>query len=220
MIAILGGTGDLGQGLAMRWALAGEKVVIGSRSQEKAEKVAQELSAKIGKPIAGETNLEATKAADFIVLSTPFEGCEKILEEVATALAKDKILLSAMVPMKPIDNLLSFCPPPAGSAAETVAKLVGDKTLVCSALHTVGAHELQKIEAPIEGDIVVCSDDSQARRATMAQVRKISNLRPIDGGLLRNSRLVEPVTSLLIKLTARHKVPAVGIKFVGLDSIK
>jgi len=220
MIAILGGTGDLGQGLAMRWAMAGERVIIGSRSKEKADKVAQELSTKIGKPIEGGTNLEATKSAYLIVLSTPFEGCEKILEEVTPALSKDKILLSAMVPMKPVDNLLSFCPPQAGSAAETVAKLVGDKAQVCSALHTVGAHELQNIGEPVEGDTVVCGDDVQTRRASMAHVKKIANLRPIDGGLLRNSRLVEPVTALLIKLTGRHKVPAVGIKFVGLDSIK
>ncbi len=208
----------MGQGLAMRWELAGEKVIIGSRSKEKAEKVAQELGAKIGKAIRGDTNLEATRAADFVVLSTPFDGCEKVLEEVAPALTMDKVLLSVMVPLKPVEGLLVCVSPPAGSAAETVAKLVGDKVPVCSALHSVGAHELQRIEEPMEGDIVVCSDDPQARRKAMDHVEKIANLRPIDGGRLCNSRLVEPVTALLVKLTARHKVPAVGIKFVGLDS--
>ncbi|MGC8816821.1 MAG: NADPH-dependent F420 reductase [Candidatus Hadarchaeum sp.] len=217
MIAILGGTGDLGQGLAMRWAMAGEKVIIGSRSKEKAEKIAQELSAKIGKSILGDTNLEATRRADFVVLSVPFEGCEKILEEVVPALTMEKIMLSAMVPLKPTDGLLTCYSPPAGSAAETVAKMVGDRVRVCSALQSVGAQELQRIDRPVEGDTVVCGDDAQARRQTMNYVEKIANLRAIDGGRLCNSRLVEPVTALLIKLTARYKVPAVGIKFIGLD---
>jgi NADPH-dependent F420 reductase len=217
MIAILGGTGDLGQGLAMRWAMAGEKVIIGSRSKEKAEKIAQELSAKIGRTILGATNLEATKSADFVVLSVPFEGCEKILEEVMPALSPDKILLSAMVPLKQTEGLLTCYSPPAGSAAETVAQIVGGRARVCSALQTVGAQELQRIDHPLEGDTVVCGDDAQARRQTMNYVEKIANLRAIDGGRLCNSRLVEPVTALLIKLTGRYKVPAVGIKFVGLD---
>ncbi|MEM2890171.1 MAG: NADPH-dependent F420 reductase [Candidatus Hadarchaeum sp.] len=220
MIAILGGTGDLGQGLAMRWAMAGEKVIIGSRSKEKAERIAQELSLKVGKSILGETNLEATRSADFIVMSVPFEGCEKILEEVAPALSMDKIMLSAMVPLKLTDGLLTCYSPPAGSAAETIAKLVGDRVRVCSALQTIGAQELQRIDHPIEGDTVVCGDDAQARRQTMSYVEKIANLRAIDGGRLCNSRLVEPVTALLIKLTARYKVPAVGIKFVGLNGDK
>ncbi|MEM3421904.1 MAG: NADPH-dependent F420 reductase [Candidatus Hadarchaeum sp.] len=220
MIAILGGTGDLGQGLAMRWAMAGEKVIIGSRSKEKAERIAQELSLKVGKTILGETNLEATRSADFIVMSVPFEGCEKILEEVAPALSMDKIMLSAMVPLKLTEGLLTCYSPPAGSAAETVAKLVGDRVRVCSALQTIGAQELQRIDRPIEGDTVVCGDDAQARRQTMSYVEKIANLRAIDGGRLCNSRLVEPVTALLIKLTGRYKVPAVGIKFVGLNGDK
>jgi len=216
MIAVIGGTGDLGRGLVARWMLAGEEVLIGSRQLEKAERVASEVSGQLGKPVRGTTNFEATREAEIIVLSIPFEGLEKIIDEIKPALIPQKLLLSVIVPLKVERGAVSFERPPAGSAAEEVAKLVPPGVKVLSAFHTVGARQLQQVDKPLSCDVVVCGDDADAKRKVMKLVERIANVRAIDGGPLRNSRLVEPVVALLVELTRRHRVPGVSIRFEGL----
>ncbi len=216
MIAVIGGTGDLGRGLVARWVLAGEEVVIGSRQREKAERVASELSGQLGKPVRGTTNLEAAREAEVIVLSVPFEGLRQIMDEVKPALTPQKLLLSVIVPLKVEGGAVSFECPPAESAAEEVAKLVPRGVRVLSAFHTVGARQLQRVEKPLDCDVVVCGDDAEAKREAMQLIERIAKVRAIDGGPLRNSRLTEPVAALLVELTRRHRVPGVGVKFFGL----
>ncbi len=220
MIAVIGGTGKLGQGLAMRWALVGEEVVLGSRSIEKAQRVKLELSEKTGKKIRGATNLDAVYQADFIVFSIPFEGIGKIVDEIRPALSSEKTIISAIVPLKLEKNMLVCYTPPASSAAEEVARLVGGKINVCSALHTVGAQQLHRVGEAMKGDIVVCGDNARAKQVTMKYIERITELSAVDGGPLCNSRLIEPVAALLVELTHIHKVPGVGISFSGLEKIK
>lgn len=216
MIAVIGGTGDLGRGLVARWTLVGEKVIIGSRNLEKAQRVAGELSKQLGKPVRGTTNLEATRQAKVVVLSIPFEGLEKIINEIKPALSPEKLLLSVIVPLKIEKDTVSFERPPTGSAAEEVAKLVPPGVKVVSAFHTVGARQLQQVEEPLRCDVVVCGDDAGAKRETMQLIKLIPNVRTIDGGPLRNSCLVEPVVALLVELTRRHGVPGVSVRFEGI----
>ncbi len=216
MIAIIGGTGDLGRGLVARWVLAGEEVVIGSRVREKAELVASELSAQLGKRVRGTTNFEAAREAQVIVLSIPFEGLEQIIGEIRPALTPGKLLFSVIVPLKVEKGEVSFERPPAGSAAEEVARLVPQGVRVVSAFHTVGARQLKQVEKSLSCDVVVCGDDAGAKREAIHLIERIPNVRAVDGGPMRNSRLVEPVVALLVELTRRHKVPGVSIRFEGL----
>ena len=216
MIAVIGGTGDLGCGLVARWVLAGEEIIIGSRQREKAERVAGELSEQLGKPVRGATNLEAAREAEVIVLSIPFEGLGKIIEEIKPELTPQKLLLSVIVPLRVEKGAVSFERPPAGSAAEEVAKLVPREVKVVSTFHTVGARQLQQVKKPLSCDVVVCGDDAGAKREAMQLIERIPNVRAIDGGPLCNSRLVEPVVALLVELTRRHRVPGVSIRFEGL----
>ena len=217
MIAVIGGSGAQGRGLAMRWALAGEDVIIGSRWSEKAEKAAAEMSKQAGRKIRGMSNLEATRAADVVVLSVPFEAMKKIVEEIAPALTAGKILLSVIVPIRFKEGRISVEPPKTGSAAEELARLAPSGVKLVSAFQTVGAAHLQNLKEPIECDIVVCGDDAGAKRVVMGLAEKIHGVRSIDGGPLCNSRLVEPVVALLVELTRRRKVPGVSIRFEGLD---
>lgn len=217
MIAVIGGSGAQGRGLAMRWALAGEDVIIGSRWREKAEKAAAEMSKQAGRKIRGMSNLEATRAADVVVLSIPFEAMKKIVKEIAPALTAGKILLSVIVPIRFKGGRVSVEPPKTGSAAEELARLAPRGVKLVSAFQTVGAAHLQNLKEPIECDIVVCGDDAGAKRVVMGLAEKIHGVRSIDGGPLCNSRLVEPVVALLIELTRRRKVPGVSIRFEGLD---
>ncbi len=216
LIAVIGGTGDFGRGLVTRWVLAGEEVVIGSRQREKAERIAGELSGQLGKPVRGTTNLEAAREAEVIVLSIPFESLEKIVDEIKPALTREKLLLSVIIPLRVEKDAVLFERPPTGSAAEEVAKLVPSGVRVLSAFHTVSARQLQRFEKPLSCDIVVCGDDSDAKREIINLVERIANLRAVDGGPLRNSRLVEPVAALLVELTRLHKVPGISVRFEGL----
>lgn len=217
MIAVIGGTGAQGRGLAMRWAIAGEDVIIGSRWGEKAKKAAAEMSKQVGKKIRGMSNLEAASAADVVVLSVPFEAMKEIVGEIAPALTAGKILLSVVVPIKFKGGVVSVELCKAGSAAEKLEKLAPRGVKLISAFQTVGAARLQDLKRPIECDIVVCGDDDKAKRVVMKLAEKIQGVRAIDGGPLCNSRLVEPVVALLVELTRRKKVPGVSIRFEGLE---
>ncbi|MEM3519736.1 MAG: NADPH-dependent F420 reductase [Candidatus Hadarchaeales archaeon] len=213
MIAIIGGSGELGRGLAERLALSGESVIIGSRSPERGMRAAEEIAKKIGKKVEGGSNRDAAERADIVVLSIPFEGLEEIAEEVKDAV-KGKIVVSVIVPIK-FGKVLEYFRPPAGSAAEEVSKALPEAKVV-SAFHTVGAKQLQNLDAPIKCDVVVCGDDERSKRRVMEMIEKIEGMRAVDGGPLQNSRLVEATVALLIELTRRYRVPGVSIRFEGI----
>jgi NADPH-dependent F420 reductase len=213
-IAILGGTGEQGPGLALRWAMAGEEVIIGSRSRERAEKVAAELNAELGQArIVGMENPRAAEAADVVVLTVPYSAHLSTLESVK-AQVRGKIFIDVSVPLDP-DNPRRMKMPPAGSATEEAQAFFGPDTKVVAAFQNVSAHLLRDRQAPIDCDVLVCGDDAEAKRTVIGLVAEMG-LQAYDVGPAESARVVEGLTSLLIRLNIRHKVKTAGIRLTGL----
>jgi hypothetical protein len=213
-IAILGGTGEQGPGLALRWAQAGEEVIIGSRQKEKGEKVAVELNQELGKELLrGTDNVTAAAAAEVVVLTVPYSAHVSTLETVKEQL-KGKIFVDVSVPLDP-QNARRVILPSAGSAAEEAQQVLGPEVKVVGALQNVSAHLLRDINAVIDCDVLVCGSDKDAR-ATVIQLIERLGIHAIDVGLLEAARQIEPITALLIRLNIRHKVHSAGIRITGL----
>ena len=215
IISILGGTGDQGPGMALRWARAGVDVIIGSRQQEKAEQVAAELNQELGENlIRGLANPEAAAASEVVALTVPFSAHNATLESVKQHLA-GKILIDVCVPLDP-DNPRKMQPPAAGSATEEAQAMLGDSTRVVAAFQNVSAHELRHIDHAIDCDVLVCGNDREARQTVMQLVEQMG-LHAVDAGLAYQARVVEGITALLIGLNIRHKVKGSGVRISGLD---
>ena len=213
-VAVIGGTGELGRGLVVRWVLGGERVIIGSRSVEKARRVAGELSRLTGREIGWASYREAAREAEIVVLSVPFEALPAVAEEVRDEVA-GKIVLSVIVPLRFRGEDVECLRPESGSAAEEVARLLPGARVV-SAFHTVGAKMLQEIGSPVPCDVVVCGDDEGAKQRVIRLINGIPGMRAIDGGALKNSRLVEATVALLVELSRMYGVPGVSIRFSGI----
>ncbi len=213
-IAILGGTGDQGPGLALRWAMAGETVIIGSRAKEKAEKVAAELNAELGsEKIRGLDNPAAAEAADIAVLTVPYSAHLATLEAVKAQL-KGKILIDVSVPLDP-DNVRRMKMPAIGSATEEAQAFFGDDTKVVAAFQNVAAHHLRDATHAIDCDILICGNDPEARKIVAGLVSKMG-MKPVDAGPAEAARVVESLTALLIRLNIKNKVKGAGIRLTGL----
>ncbi len=216
MLAFLGGTGPEGKGLAARLAMAGEEIIIGSRDAARGAEAAQELLRLVpGSRIKAEVNFEAAKQADVIFLTVPYEAQSSLLGELRSILT-GKILVNVIAPMRfQRGRGASALPVGTGSASEEAHQLLPDSTIV-SAFHTVSAVKLGELDKEMEGDVIVCSDDPESKAFVMNLVRKIPNLRPVDGGALANSRYVEQITPLLVNINRIYKIQA-GIKITGLN---
>lgn len=213
-IAIIGGTGDLGSGLAGRWSAAGYPVLLGSRAKDKAVAAAQEMSTENGAPITGDDNLGAAKAADIVVIAVPYSNHDAILNELKPALA-DKIVVDAVVPLKP-PKVSTVQLPEAGSAAAEAQRILGDTARLVTAFHNIGAAKLRG-EGEIECDVLVCGDDKEARDVVIA-LADAAGTRGVDGGALANSVAAEALTSILIGINRRYKVKNAGIRITGLPA--
>jgi NADPH-dependent F420 reductase len=218
-IAILGGTGDQGLGLALRFARAGRPVSIGSRKLERAEQAAAEVREQVpGADVEGLANEDATTRAPIVILSVPFEHCASTVKSIREKLSPGQILVSMGVPLATAvgDGALRTVGLWQGSCAELVAELAPPGVEVVSAFQNVSAHRLQDLEAAVECDVVV-SGAKQARRRVMELCGLVEGLRAVDGGALANARFVEQLTALLIGLNVRYRVPeGLGIRFTGL----
>ncbi len=213
-IAILGGTGDQGPGLALRWAMAGEEVIIGSRAKEKAEKVAAEFNAELGQTkILGMDNVQAAAAADISVLTVPYSAHLPTLESVK-AQVQGKIFVDVSVPLDP-ENPRRMKMPAAGSATEEAQAFFGEGTRVVAAFQNVAAHLLRDPKHTIDCDILVCGNDVEAKKVVMGLVTKMG-MHPYDVGPAESARVVESLTSMLIRLNIKHKVKGAGIRLTGL----
>lgn len=214
-IAVLGGSGKEGGGLALRWAHAGHTVVIGSRTADRAEESAAQIRAALGGAgtVRGLPNLDAASAADIVVLSVPFSGQQATVREVAPALA-GKILIDVTVPLVP-PKVSRVQLPEGGSAVEAVQKLLGEGVRVVSAFQNISAHHLTKLDEQIECDVLVCADDPEAAEEVVDLAREIG-LTAWNAGPLCNSVVAEGLTSVLISLNRRYKVPGAGIRLTGL----
>jgi hypothetical protein len=219
-IAILGGTGPAGTGLALRWARAGETIIIGSRDAQRAQQVAAKIKEKAGNEanISGMENSAACAAAGLLMLTVPFEGQAALLKQLKPAITQGSILIDATVPLAAgvggrASRTLGVW---QGSAAQQAAELVPKGVSVVAAFHNVSA-ELLNGDDPLDCDVIVCSDDPDAAQIARNLAAKIPGVRAIDGGKLENSRIVEQITALLIGLNIRHKGHA-GIRITGLPA--
>jgi len=211
-LAILGGTGALGTGLAQRWAAAGYPVVLGSRSRDKAEAVARDIQPADGAPpVRGDDNAGAAHAGDIVVIAVPYSSHDAILDEIKDAVA-GKIVVDAVVPLVPPKVSLVQLPP-QGSAGQIAQERIGDSARVVSAFHNVAAAKLQTGGA-IDCDVLVFGNDQEARDVVIALADAIGT-RGIDGGPIANSVVGEALTSILIGINRRYKVPGAGIRITG-----
>lgn len=209
-IAIIGGTGDLGSGLARRWAMNGYGVIVGSRDRAKAQAMAKEIHPSI----RGDDNLSAAKAGDVVVIAVPFSNHEATLNELKSVL-KGKIVVDAVVPLVP-PKVSTVQLPPEGSAALIAQKILGPDVKVTSAFHNVGAKKLHDGNAA-DCDVLVFGDDKDARETVVALAGLIGTAG-IDGGVLANSVAAEALTSVLIGINRRYKAAGAGIRITGLSA--
>ncbi len=216
IIAVIGGTGNEGLGLALRWARSGQyRVIIGSRQAEKAERVAAELNARLGQAlIRGMANPEAAAAADIAALTVPYSAHVATLESIRAGLT-GKILVDVTVPLQP-PRVSRVYIPLGGSAAAEAQALLGDSVRVVAAFQNVGAVHLQDLDHPIACDVLVCGDDPEAKAEAIALAGAIG-ARGLDAGPLQNAVVVEGLTAVLIGINRRYKVTGAGIRITGVE---
>ena len=218
-IAILGGTGDQGLGLALRFAKAGRPVVIGSRRKEKAVEAAEEVRQAVpGAQVEGYDNAEATQRAPIVIISVPFEHTAGTVKGLKESLSEGQILVSMAVPLATAigDGAARTIGIWQGSCAELVASLAPKGVHVISAFQNVSAHRLRALDSPVECDVIV-SGAKAPRQRVMDLCPLIPGLRAVDGGPLGNARIVEDITALLIGMNIRYKQPSgLGIRLTGL----
>lgn len=213
-IAILGGTGKEGGGLALRWAHAGYPVILGSRSVARAEEAAQSMRETLnGGDVRGATNVDAASAADIVVLSVPFAVQKATTDEVAEAL-EGKILIDVTVPLVP-PKVGQVQLPEGASAVAAIQRQLGAGVRVVSAFQNISAHHLSKLDEAVECDVLVCADDPAAAEEVIALAGAIG-LTAWNAGPLCNSVVAEALTSVLISLNRRYKVPGSGIRITGV----
>ena len=219
-IAVIGGTGPAGMGLALRWARAGETVIIGSRDAARAQEVAEAIRERVGvnAKVSGLENSAACAATDLLVLTVPFEAQAALLKQLKTAIRPGSILIDATVPLAAsiggrASRTLGVW---QGSAAQQTAELVPKGVSVAAAFHNVSADVLNG-DGDVDCDVIVCSDDARATEVAMELAVKIPRVRAIDGGKLENARIVEQITALLIGLNIRHKGHS-GLRITGLPN--
>jgi hypothetical protein len=217
-IAVIGGTGPAGMGLALRWVRAGETVIIGSRDAARAQSTAEAIRQRVGPQaqVSGLENAAACAATDLLVLTVPFEGQAALLKQLKPALRPGSVLIDATVPLAAsvggrASRTIGVW---QGSAAQQTAELVPKGISVAAAFQNVSADVLNGDE-DVDCDVIVCSDDPQATQVAMELAAKISRVRAIDGGKLENARIVEQITALLIGLNIRHKGHG-GVRVTGL----
>ena len=215
-LAVIGGTGAEGSGLALRWAATGYPIVIGSRKREKAQLAAAELTALLpadSATIEGNTNAEAAATADVVVLSVPYDSQRGILEQIREG-CQGKTVVSVVVPLQP-PQVSRVWHPPAGSAAEEAQIILGDTVQLVAAFQNISATHLKDLKHTIDCDIFVTGDDKEAKQTAMELVQA-AGMRGIDAGPLVNSSVSEGLTALLIGINIRYKVKGSGIRITGI----
>jgi NADPH-dependent F420 reductase len=213
-IAVLGGAGKEGSGLALRWAHVGYPVIIGSRTPERAAEAATELNALLGRNgLRGADNLSAARDAQIVVLTVPFSAQRSTVESVREALT-GKILIDVTVPLVP-PKVSRVQLPEGGSAVEAIQKLLGGDVKVVSAFQNISAHHLKQLDHDIDCDVLVCADDKATGDQVVEMAREIG-LGAWNAGVLANSVVSEALTSVLIALNQRYKVPGSGIRITGI----
>lgn len=214
-IAIVGGTGKEGQGLALGWARAGQEVLIGSRVLERALRAAESVNAAVARAAAtGMLNRDAATAGEIVVLTVPYDAHAGTLQDIREAV-RGKILVDVTVPVDP-EKPRRLRVPPGGSATEEAQALLGPETRVVAAFQNISYTHLAHGEAAA-CDVLVCGDDADARREAIT-LAGLLGLRGLDVGPARNARVVEGLTVLLMEINRRYKVKGAGIRITGIPN--
>jgi hypothetical protein len=214
VIAVIGGTGDLGSAIARRLVKAGERVVIGSRDPAKAAEIASRMAGETGRSVGSGSNVDAASQADIVILTVPFASQESTLRDIAPGVA-GKIVVDTTVPLVP-PKVMRVQLPPEGSAAVRTQKILGEGVKVVSAFHNVAAHKLAT-DAVVDCDVLVFGDDKTARDSVVRLVTACG-LRGLHAGALANSAAAEALTSILIFVNKQYAVDGAGVRITGLKS--
>ena len=211
-ISIIGGTGALGSGLALRWGKAGHSIIIGSRNSDRAKQSAEEITDKLGTEISGLENAAAAAAGDIVVLTVPYASHGSTLEAISPHL-KGKIFLDVTVPLVP-PKVRTVQLPEGGSIAKAVQASLGEDVRVVSAFQNVAADHLANLGHEIDCDVLVCGNDPKAR-SIVVQLAKDAGMRAWHAGRIDNSAVAEALTSVLIFINGSYKISGAGIRITG-----
>lgn len=216
IVAVIGGTGAEGSGLALRWAAAGYPIVIGSRSAEKAAAASAELSALLppgSAPIRGAANAAAAADGELVVLSVPYSAQVDTIAQIADA-CQGKVLITVGVPLQP-PKVSTVWHPPGGSAAEEAQAQLGAGVQVVAAFQNVSAAHLQELTWQPDSDVLVTGDSRDAKQMAM-ELAAAAGFTGIDAGPLANAAVAEGLTAVLIGINIRHKVKGAGLRITGI----
>ena len=212
-ITIVGGTGREGEGLAVRWAMAGHSVVIGSRKKEKGEAKAEEFSDNYNVSIQGTDNVSACEAGELIVVTVPYAAHAATFESIKHAV-REKIIVDITVPLQP-PKVRSVNLPPGNAAALEAQAILDEGARLVAALHHISSEHLSDPGHVFDCDVLVCSNDKEAR-ATVIDLVGDLGLRGIDAGVLKNAVALESLTPVLLHINRRYKSSGSGIRITGL----
>ena len=216
-VGLIGGTGEEGRGLALRWALAGAQVTVGSRTLEKAKAIAEELNAIIGGDrIGSATNQAAIGGADFVLLTVPFAHAASTLDAHRKDFSEGAILIDITVPVSFEQGRVRYVDLPEGSASEHLKTLLPKNVALVAAFKTEPAHLLAETHEALDCDSFVASDSKEAKARVMDAIKFIDGLRPVDAGTLYSARALERMTVLAIGINRRYKVKTARYRVVGL----
>jgi NADPH-dependent F420 reductase len=214
-VAILGGTGKEGTGLALRWGRAGHRILIGSRSAERAAAHARELAGQVpGGAFEGLANEAAGREGELVVVAVPHAGHRELLAGLRPALA-GKVVLETVVPLDFAGARL-YAPPPEGSAAEEAQAVLGPEVRVVAGLHALAAHELTSLDRALDADVLLCGGDAAARAAASRLIEDLG-VRCLDAGPLTMAAQLEGLTAVMVRLNRRYKSKGAALKITGID---
>ena len=222
-VAIIAGTGNVGLGLALRWAQAGAEVLLGSRTIDKARAAADQVRQAVpGCDVQPSLYADAVRRADFVVLALPLARRLGILKPLKTCWRPGVVVMDTTVPLeRAVGGRLSHILPLwEGSAAQQTARSLPNEARLTAALHSVSAQSLQDLDQQVKSDVLVVGDDPEAREIAGKWIRKIPGARVVDAGPLENARYAEHLAALLISLNLRHKVGSSGVRFTGLPGLE
>ncbi|NIP39452.1 MAG: NADPH-dependent F420 reductase [Candidatus Dadabacteria bacterium] len=217
-ISLLGGTGDIAEGLVLRWSKVGHEIYIGSRSEEKAQGIAAEYIEKlkalgIEPKIYGLANADAARESEVIIISIPPEYAAATIEQCGSNIT-DQIVVTPVVSMKKDGKTFLFNPPAQGSSALEIQEKLPETAKLVSAYHNLPAKELAKIDEDLDYDVVICGDDDDAKEVVKKLTEEMKNLRVLDAGALQTSAMIEAMTPLIVNLNIRYKPQHFSVKFV------
>ena len=217
-ISLLGGTGDIAEGLVLRWSKIGHEIFIGSRSDEKAKGIASEYIEKlktlgVEPKIHGMPNADAAKESEIIIISIPPEYAASTVSQIGDSIS-DQIVVTPVVSMKREGKTFLFNPPAQGSSALEIKDALPSTARLVSAYHNLPAKELSEIDQVLDYDVVICGDDEGAKEVVKNLTEEMPNLRVLDAGPLEVSSMIEAMTPLIVNLNVRYKPQHFSVKFV------